>query len=59
MRICLEILLNELKKILVYEFVNTISFNFSTSNKITKVIGYISIMSTIKKYFKFKGIGYC
>ena len=37
------------------ELVNTIDFNFSTSNKITKVVGYTSLMSATKKFFKFSG----
>ena len=38
------------------ELINTIDFNFSTSNKITKIVGYASIMSAMKKYFEFKGL---
>ena len=49
----------QIKENIGEELVNTIDFNFSTSNKITKVVGYTSIMSAMKKYFKFKGIGYC
>ena len=37
------------------ELINTIDFNFSTSNKITKVVGYASIMSAMKKYFEYIG----
>jgi hypothetical protein len=35
--------------------VDTIDFNFSTSDKITKVVGYTSLMSSMKKYFEFMG----
>ena len=33
----------------------TIDFNFSTSNRITKVVGYASIMSSLKKFFEYRG----
>ena len=50
-----ENLTEQIKENIGEELVNTIDFNFSTSNKITKVVGYTSIMSAMKKYFEFQG----
>ena len=50
-----ENMTEQIKENIGEELVNTIDFNFSTSNKITKVVGYTSIMSAMKKYFEFKG----
>ena len=47
-----ENLTEQIKSNIGEELINTINFNFSTSNKITKVVGYTSIMSAVKKYFK-------
>ena len=52
-----ENLTEEIKSYTGEELINTIDFNFSTSDKITKVVGYASIMSSMKKYFEFEG--YC
>ena len=52
-----ENLTEKIKENVGEELINTIDFNFSTSNKITKVVGYASIMSALKKYFEF--IGFC
>ena len=52
-----ENLTEEIKSYTGEELINTINFNFSTSDKITKVVGYASIMSSMKKYFEFEG--YC
>ena len=51
----LENLTEKIKENVGVELINTIDFNFSTSNKITKVVGYASIMSSLKKFFKFEG----
>ena len=50
-----ENLTEKIKENVGEELINTIDFNFSTSNKITKVVGYASIMSALKKYFEFRG----
>ena len=50
-----ENLTEQIKSNIGEELINTINFNFSTSNKITKVVGYTSIMSAVKKYFRFQG----
>ena len=50
-----ENLTEQIKENIGEELVNTIDFNFSTSNRITKVVGYTSIMSAMKKYFEFQG----
>ena len=50
-----ENLTEQIKSNIGEELINTINFNFSTSNKITKVVGYTSIMSAVKKYFIFCG----
>ena len=50
-----ENMAEQIKKNIGEELVNTIDFNFSTSSKITKVVGYTSIMSAMKKYFEFRG----
>ena len=52
-----ENLTEKIKENVGEELINTIDFNFSTSNRITKVVGYASIMSALKKYFEF--IGFC
>ena len=49
-----ENLTEKIKENVGEELINTIDFNFSTSNKITKVVGYASIMSALKKYFEFR-----
>ena len=54
-----ENLTGQIKENIGEELVNTIDFNFSTSNKITKVVGYTSIMSAMKKYFEFRGFCHC
>ena len=51
----LENLTEKIKENVGVELINTIDFNFSTSNKITKVVGYASIMSSLKKFFEFRG----
>ena len=50
-----ENLTEKIKENVGEELINTIDFNFSTSNRITKVVGYASIMSSLKKFFKFMG----
>ena len=50
-----ENMAEQIKENIGEELVNTIDFNFSTSNKITKIVGYTSIMSAMKKYFEFRG----
>ena len=50
-----ENLTEKIKENIGEELINTIDFNFSTSNKITKVVGYASIMSSMKKFFEFRG----
>ena len=50
-----ENLTEEIKTYTGEELINTINFNFSTSDKITKVVGYASIMSSMKRYFKYIG----
>ena len=50
-----ENLTEKIKENIGEELINTIDFNFSTSNKITKVVGYASIMSSMKKFFEFTG----
>ena len=50
-----ENLIGQIKDNIGEELINTIDFNFSTSNKISKVVGYTSIMSAMKKYFEFQG----
>ena len=50
-----ENLTEKIKENVGEELINTIDFNFSTSNKITKVVGYASIMSSLKKFFEFRG----
>ena len=50
-----ENLTEKIKENIGEELINTIDFNFSTSNKITKVVGYTSLMSATKKYFEFIG----
>ena len=52
-----ENLTDQIKSYVGEELINTLDFNFSTSNKITKIVGYTSIMSAMKKYFKF--VGFC
>ena len=49
-------LTEKIKENIGEELINTIDFNFTTSNKITKIVGYASIMSDMKKYFEFKGL---
>ena len=51
-----ENLTEKIKENVGEELINTIDFNFSTSNRITKVVGYASIMSALKKYFEFRGV---
>ena len=51
-----ENLTEKIKENIGEELINTIDFNFSTSNKITKVVGHASIMSSMKKFFKFTGV---
>ena len=46
-----EKLTEQVKSYVGEELINTLDFNFSTSNKITKIVGYTSIMSAMKKYF--------
>ena len=48
-------LIGQVKSFVGEELINTLDFNFSTSNKITKIVGYTSIMSSMKKYFHFQG----
>ena len=48
-------LTNQVKSYVGEELINTLDFNFSTSNKITKIVGYTSIMSAMKKYFEYQG----
>ena len=48
-----ENLTEKIKENVGEELINTIDFNFSTSNKITKVVGYTSIMSSMKKFFEY------
>ena len=50
-----ENLTEKIKENVGEELINTIDFNFSTSNEITKVVGYASIMSSLKKFFEFIG----
>ena len=50
-----EKLTEQVKSYVGEELINTLDFNFSTSNKITKIVGYTSIMSAMKKYFHFIG----
>jgi hypothetical protein len=50
-----ENLTEQIKEYIGEELIDTIDFNFSTSNKITKVVGYTSIMSAMKKYFEYRG----
>ena len=50
-----ENLTEKIKENVGEELINTIDFNFSTSNGITKVVGYASIMSSLKKFFEFRG----
>ena len=50
-----EKLTEKIKENVGEELINTIDFNFSTSNEITKVVGYASIMSSLKKFFEFRG----
>ena len=50
-----EDLTGKIKEYVGEELINTLDFNFSTSNKITKIVGYASIMSSLKKYFEFRG----
>ena len=50
-----EKLTEKIKENVGEELINTIDFNFSTSNEITKVVGYASIMSSSKKFFEFRG----
>ena len=50
-----ENLTEEIKTYTGEELINTIDFNFSTSDKITKVVGYASIMSSMKQYFEYIG----
>ena len=49
-----ENLTEKIKENIGEELINTIDFNFSTSNKITKVVGYTSIMSSMKHYFEYQ-----
>ena len=51
-----ENLTEKIKENVGEELINTIDFNFSTSNRITKIVGYASIMSALKKYFEFRGV---
>jgi len=51
-----ENLTNQIKDNVGEKLVDTLNFNFSTSNKITKVVGYTSIMSAMKEYFEFISI---
>ena len=50
-----ENLTEQIKAHIGAELVDTINFNFSTSNKITKVVGYTSVMSAMKLYFEYRG----
>ena len=50
-----ENLTEQIKAHIGAELVDTINFNFSTSNKITKVVGYTSVMSAMKLYFEYEG----
>ena len=50
-----ENLVDQIKANVGSEIVDTINFNFSTSDKITKVVGYTSIMSAMKQYFEYCG----
>jgi len=50
-----ENLTEKIKENVGEELINTIDFNFSTSNRITKVVGYASIMSSLKEYFEYRG----
>ena len=52
-------LTEQIKENIGEELINTIDFNFSTSNKITKVVGYTSIMSAMKKIFNLKVSAIC
>ena len=48
-----ENLTEQIKDNVGEKLVDTLNFNFSTSNKTTKIVGYTSIMSAMKKYFKY------
>ena len=48
-------LTGQIKDYVGEELVDTLNFNFSTSNQITKIVGYTSIMSAMKKYFEYEG----
>ena len=48
-------LTNQIKENIGEELIDIVDFNFSTSNKITKIVGYTSIMSSMKQYFEFEG----
>ena len=48
-----ENLTGQIKDYVGEELVDTLNFNFSTSNKITKTVGYTTIMSSMKKYFEY------
>ena len=50
-----ENLTDQIKDYVGEELVDTLNFNFSTSNQITKTVGYTTIMSSMKKYFEFEG----
>ena len=50
-----ENLTGQIKDYVGEELVDTLNFNFSTSSKTTKIVGYTSIMSAMKKYFEFEG----
>lgn len=51
-----ENLTGQIKDNVGEELVDTLNFNFSTSNKTIKIVGYTSIMSAMKKYFDFNCI---
>ena len=50
-----ENLTEQIKAHIGAELVDTINFNFSNSNKITKLVGYTSVMSAKKQYFEYRG----
>ena len=50
-----ENLTEQIKDNVGEKLVDTLNFNFSTSNKTTKIVGYTSIMSAMKQYFEFEG----
>jgi hypothetical protein len=50
-----ENLTDQIKNYIGEELVDTLNFNFSTSNQITKTVGYTTIMSSMKKFFEYEG----